>query len=162
MSKTSFLLWPVIAVLVVSMFFIGLYVAPQKSSIQNVEAADTMIYFSTSDSETGLLYEDMSYANPDYCSKVMVVIRSLNNDLIMAANIFTFSGDCTATTFSLSGAFVVNTWYKLETAVPTFAKLQISELNNIDYGVFQYTANKTFHFTYEITDDRWFSGMATI
>ena len=163
MNKTAFLLWPAIAVLVVSMFFIGVYVAPQKTQLKNVEAANNSIYFSISNTDyiSGYLYEDYDYENPDYCSKVMVVIKGLNNAVI-ATNIFNLSGDISATTFSVTGNFSANTYYKLETAVPTFAEFSIAEFHNKDFGVFKYTTNKTFQFSYRIIEDRWFSGMATI
>ena len=139
----------------VAIFFLGMRLTPTKT----VQADDTLINFSTS-TPCVFTYGGTDYAYPDYCSKVLITIKNLANTSIASA-VFTFSGDITSTTFSIAGAFSNNTYYRMETNLPTYGEITFTELGNRDAGVFKYTTSMTFHFVYTVTSDKWFTQIGT-
>ncbi len=132
----------------------SLYTLKTKN-VATVNAATATITFSKDNSDVGyILYNSTKIANPEFCSKVIVVISSLTDGSVVASTVATISG--TSTTFTISS--VTTGTYKLTAITPTYGTMvfDTSKVNNS--GIFTFTGNITITYDYYIDSDIWFTG----
>ena len=129
--------------------------SPVSYNQPTVNAATATISFARSDSDSGYIkYGSTKIANPDFCSKVIVVINSLTDDSVVASTVATISG--TSNTFSISG--VTTGTYRLTAITPTYGEM-IFDPSVVSYnGIFTFSSNITIEYEYSIDSDIWFTG----
>ncbi len=120
-----------------------------------VNAATATLTFSKSNNNVGyILYNSTKIANPEFCSKVIVIISSLTDGSVVASTVATISGS--STTFTISN--VTTGTYKLTAITPTYVTMTFNT-SKVNYsGVFSFSGNTTITYDYSVNSDIWFTG----
>lgn len=138
----------------------SLYTIPQKQP--ELKAAGETITFSTSDGDTGyILYGTTKFANQEFCSKVIVMVKQLSDGAVVASTVATISSSNTTFTLSMPSNSSGNQ-YQLVTITPTYGSMTF-DTDVVEYsGIFTYQTGMEIDYSYAVDFDIWFTGVKVL